>query len=841
MHDQQPEPNPSLDDYYDQLEDTIIGQARRLINNDLYTKAILSTLPIALVATDRSGKIRSTNRAAEDLLGLKALGKSAALADYFPQDQLLQEKIARCLEAGEGFTFDSHNLLSAAGNQSVVNIYLQTLRDDEKEICGLLIALEDQTYISFLQESVQRYGSPLQPGPVVAESKVMSRLLGQVTELAQQDKVVLLTGEPGCGKTFIASKIHEEAGFSSSEPYFVIDCRSLTDKDPRDFLFGAGAAAETDQNEIRFRSVHDYGAIHLADGGSLVLQHVEVLPLDSQQAILDYLEREKSGFLTSVNARIMVTSCADLSHLAEAGNFNGQLAERLLQRTLSLPALWERRKDILPLAKLFLQEAAHGEQRHFSEAAENVLISTRYNHNNARELKEAVALATLVSHAAEILPEDIFTGAKEEEVPFEFEISPLPFIHLALQDRVLGPLRYLVLGFFSLLTLSTLLFANSTVGQFANGLVWGVWWPALVIFFLLLGRLWCTVCPLSTAANLAKRLINIDKPPPGWLKGSALLLPAGFLLILWVEQVFHMTVNPVATGLFLLSLMSLAALFAILFERETWCRYLCPLGNLGAIYSLPATLNVHANPSVCATRCTSHECHKGSETQLGCPVFHHPLYAKDAHVCKLCFNCLKSCPHDSAKLHLRPPLIRIWYQGEVAGSLSLFGLVVFFISPILLGTKAISALSGIAEFSIATLLTIGFAMLCLKVLPNRLTSNPEQAPLIMSRIAFTLMVLGWGPLTAFQIANFPSVDSLVIIGSLDPVWSYLIPGKGLPLLKLVQTGLLLFATLLAGVTLWGVRQRFRKDQADVSVAVWLMMLGIFVGYFAVNLALVLGA
>ena len=111
----------------------------------------------------------------------------------------------------------------------------------------------------------------------------------------------------------------------------------------------------------------------------------------------------------------------------------------------------------------------------------------------------------------------------------------------------------------------------------------------------------------------------------------------------------------------------------------------------------------------------------------------------------------------------------------------------------------------------------------------------------MSRIAFTLMVLGWGPLAAFQFANFPSVDSLVIIGSLDPVWSYLIPGKGLPLLKLVQTGILLFATLLAGVTLWGVQQRFRKDQADVSIAVWLMLLGIFVGYFAVNLALVLGA
>ena len=842
MPDLPSEQSSGIDEFYDQLEETVVEQARRLINNDLYTKAILSTLPLALVATDRSGQIRSTNKAAEDLLGLESRRKKIALPDCFPQDRLLQEKINLCLTSGEGVTLDSHNILSASGNQSVVNVYLQPLRDDEEDLCGLLIALEDQTYISFLQDSVQNYGSPLQPGEVVAESKAMKQLMARVAELAQQDEPVLLTGPLGCGKTFIARKIHEAEVSSASSPFFVIDCKSLNDKNPRDFLFGAGTTTETNQNKIHFRSVHDYGAIHLADGGCLVLKHVEALPLDAQQALFDYLVPSNKGFLVDIDARLMATSCADLAQLAEDGSFNTQLAELLLKGQLNLPSLQKRRKDILPLAKSFLQEAEQGAERYFSKSAENVLVSRTYSHNNVSELKEAVALAALVSDEAEILPEYIFTGPKEEETSFEFEISDIPFVHWAIQDRVLSCSRYLVLAFFSLTAIAAFLFPDSAVGQFANSLAWGIWWPSLIFIFLLLGRLWCTVCPLSKVAYLAKKVVSANRPPPEWLKNNAfLLLPVGFLLILWVEHFFHMTANPVATSLFLSSLIFLAAFCAMLFERETWCRYLCPLGNLGAIFSLPATLNVRSNPSVCATRCTTHECHKGSEDQLGCPVFHHPLYARDAHVCKLCFNCLKSCPHDSAKLHLRPPLIRIWRQGEVPSSLALFALTVFFVSPLLLGSQSIALLDSVQGFSVAILLVMVASLLTRKVLNNLMDNDPERHSVDMSRIALTFMVLGWGPLAAFQIANFPSVDSLVVVGSLGPVWSHLIPTGGLPLLKLTQACVLVFAALLSGIVLWGVRQRFRKDQTDMSATFWLALIGSSAAYLFVNLILVLVA
>jgi len=186
-------------------------------------------------------------------------------------------------------------------------------------------------------------------------------------------------------------------------------------------------------------------------------------------------------------------------------------------------------------------------------------------------------------------------------------------------------------------------------------------------------------------------------------------------------------------------------------------------------------------------------------------------------------------------------LIRIWRQGEVPSSLALFALTVFFVSPLLLGSQSIALLDSVQGFSVAILLVMVASLLTRKMLNNLMDNDPERHSVDMSRIALTFMVLGWGPLAAFQIANFPSVDSLVVVGSLGPVWSHLIPTGGLPLLKLTQACVLVFAALLSGIVLWGVRQRFRKDQTDMSATFWLALLGSSAAYFSVNLILVLVA
>ena len=131
---------------------------------------------------------------------------------------------------------------------------------------------------------------------------------------------------------------------------------------------------------------------------------------------------------------------------------------------------------------------------------------------------------------------------------------------------------------------------------------------------------------------------------------------AGFLAIVWSERVFHMTENPMGSAVMLATLMAAAALFGVIYRGEVWCRHLCPLGRLAVAVAPASPLQLIAKRSVCASSCQTHECYKGSATIPGCTVFHHPIETAQAHHCKLCMDCLHSCPHGSVRVQARAPL-----------------------------------------------------------------------------------------------------------------------------------------------------------------------------------------
>ncbi len=117
----------------------------------------------------------------------------------------------------------------------------------------------------------------------------------------------------------------------------------------------------------------------------------------------------------------------------------------------------------------------------------------------------------------------------------------------------------------------------------------------------------------------------------------------------------------------------LAVLFGMLYKREVWCRHLCPLGRLATSLAPASPLPVHRQTErlrIHRARPTS--CYKGTPEISGCPVFHHPLEGKQAYRCKLCFECLKACPHNSANLQIRPPLAATWRLDAGAKDLAMF-------------------------------------------------------------------------------------------------------------------------------------------------------------------------
>jgi len=285
-------------------------------------------------------------------------------------------------------------------------------------------------------------------GPIIAESSAMRQTLKQITELSQRSGPTLITGEPGTGRVYMAKKLHERVS-TDSVPLIIVDCQRVEDHEASKLLFGA-----TDLQEF-ISQAGGFGALHLADQGTLVLTNIENLDMESQEILSLYLE--KSAEEKNIpHIRLIATTSEDVSSLAEAGRFLPKLAEHLATNTLKMPDMRKRKRDILPLARLFLAERDQrfGDDEHrLKKAAEHALLSGQYRRRNADELREAVEFAALFADGPEITAEHIFTGPKSEGTPFDYNLSKVGLIQwLQRSETPVNILKSVVfVSFFSIL------------------------------------------------------------------------------------------------------------------------------------------------------------------------------------------------------------------------------------------------------------------------------------------------------------------------------------------------------------------------------------------------------
>jgi len=635
-------------------------------------------------------------------------------------------------------------------------------------------------------------------GELAVESQAMRRVEARIGELAGEDSPVLLVGDAGVGKLFVARKIHEAA--DPEAPLVVVDCSRVEGDAIGKLLFGPSENWEYLRRSNASGALPLSGALDLADRGTLILRHVDAMPPACREVMGRYAEAlDGADGDISPHVRLLATTRKDIGSLVADGAFSADLGRRLLACRIDVPSLSERKRDILPLARLFLAGRCPDGDKSFNKSAENVLVSAQFRHRNVAELREAVEFGALFADGHEIGSEHIFIGPRSEAGRTEYDLSPTPWVRWILTGRRLQMLSAGVLGVFAAIAAACLVAGDTMIGRIANGLVWGVWWPFLMAAFLLMGRLWCTVCPIALIGRTVRRLGSLDLTPPSWLKKySGLAVLAGFATIVWTEHYFKMIGNPAATGWLLVSLIGGAAVLCIAYQREAWCRYVCPLGALGAGYSASSMMRVRANPSVCAAQCTTHECFKGSDDSPGCSVFHHPMYARGGQHCKMCLKCLSVCPHGSARLYLRPPLQGLWGGGSLSDSLSGFALAVFFMSLVMLASHKFAWVSATVWYT-GLLIAAACAGLGLQRLLRKLFGDETE---VVTSIAFALLVLGSGPLMAFHLQNVPLLDSVVVSARGGGPAAHRIG-----LLELMQAGVIAIAACLAAIAVWRIRVR----------------------------------
>lgn len=212
--------------------------------------------------------------------------------------------------------------------------------------------------------------------------------------------------------------------------------------------------------------------------------------------------------------------------------------------------------------------------------------------------------------------------------------------------------------------------------NFGTAGTWVLWWPLLPILLLFFSRFWCAICPFGLLNDIVQKLVGSKKPVPKFLKKYGIwIIDITFLMITWSDHVWGVVESPRGSGTLLLMITVAVILSGALFERRTWCRYLCFLGGVSGNYSRVGMLELRATPEICKN-CKTQSCYKGTEKVAGCPMFEFPRTMDTSAECNLCGNCVKNCPNNSIRITPRVPTKELWSNKKPKLEVSFLAIVI---------------------------------------------------------------------------------------------------------------------------------------------------------------------
>ncbi|MEY2556436.1 MAG: hypothetical protein QOF93_1580, partial [Verrucomicrobiota bacterium] len=242
---------------------------------------------------------------------------------------------------------------------------------------------------------------------MIADAPSMRPVVEMISRVSPSDANVLITGENGTGKSLVAQALHALSP-RASHSMITVNMGGLSETLFESELFGHVKGAFTDAKSDRA------GRFELADESSLFMDEIANIPLNQQPKLLRVIEtgefeRVGSSKTLHANVRIVSATNANLADEVVAGRFRQDLLFRLNTIEIALPALRDRREDIIPLANNFLCMHAQRYRKElvgFDETARDRLLRHSFP-GNVRELDHVIERAVLMARGSYLQAADL--------------------------------------------------------------------------------------------------------------------------------------------------------------------------------------------------------------------------------------------------------------------------------------------------------------------------------------------------------------------------------------------------------------------------------------------------
>jgi DNA-binding NtrC family response regulator len=264
---------------------------------------------------------------------------------------------------------------------------------------------------------------------IVGESPQMVEVFKTIKKVARSNATVMVLGETGVGKELVAEALHRTSG-RKEQPFVKMNCAALHENLLESELFGHERGAFTGADRQRI------GRFELANGGTLFLDEIGNMSLSTQAKVLRVLQEREferlGGTRTiKVDVRLIAATNLALEEAISKGKFREDLYYRLNVVMIRVPPLRERKEDIIPLAKHFIDCAA-AEIKKDVRGMDPGAVRTLKRHTwpgNIRELKNAMERAALLCEHPYVCQEDLHlyhqhNGAEEGASAINLRLPP---------------------------------------------------------------------------------------------------------------------------------------------------------------------------------------------------------------------------------------------------------------------------------------------------------------------------------------------------------------------------------------------------------------------------------